>query len=188
MIIYTDGACKNNQNKNINIRKGGYGVFFGDNDNDNPKIENISAKLEGPKITNQVAELTACIKAIEKLMENKIIIATHNATHNNNNNIVAMQQIDQKGHIIIKTDSMYTINCIDNWFDGWKKRGWKKADGKPVDNLELIQKLHEYKTLYNVKFIHVRAHKSEPSKDDERYADWYGNMMADKLATNGCTL
>ncbi len=187
MIIYTDGACKNNnvhnnQNNN-NIRKGGYGVYFGDNDNNNPKIENISEKLEGPKITNQVAELTACIKAIEKLVENKIINATHN---NNNNNIVAMQQIDPKGHIIIKTDSMYTINCIDNWFNGWKKRGWKKADGKPVDNLELIQKLHEYKTLYNVKFIHVRAHKSEPSKDDKDYADWYGNMMADKLATSGC--
>jgi ribonuclease HI len=176
MIIYTDGACKNNHNNN-NIRIGGYGVFFGDNDNNNPKIENISAKLEGPKITNQVAELTACIKAIEKLVENKII----NATHNNNN-------IDPKGHIIIKTDSMYTINCIDNWFDGWKKKGWKKADGKPVDNLELIQKLHEYKILYNVKFIHVRAHKSEPPKYDESYADWYGNMMADKLATNGCTL
>jgi ribonuclease HI len=179
MIIYTDGACTNNNvNNNKNIRKGGYGVFFGDNNN--PKIENISAKLEGPKITNQVAELTACIKAIEKLVENKIINATHT------NNIVAMQQIDPKGHIIIKTDSMYTINCIDNWFDGWKKKGWKKADGKPVDNLELIQKLHEYKTLYNVKFIHVRAHKSEPPKNDERYADWYGNMMADKLATSGC--
>jgi ribonuclease HI len=160
MIIYTDGACKNNQNKHI--RTGGYGVFFGIN-----SIYNISAKLEGPKITNQVAELTACIKAIEILIENKII----NTTHNN---------------ITIKTDSMYTINCIDTWFDGWKKRGWKKADGKPVDNLELIQKLHEYKTLYNVKFIHVRAHKSEPPKDDERYADWYGNMMADKLATDGC--
>ncbi len=165
MIIYTDGACKNNQNKNI--RTGGYGVFFGNN---NLKINNISAKLEGPKITNQVAELTACIKAIEILIENNIII------HNINNDIT------------IKTDSMYTINCIDTWFDGWKKKGWKKADGKPVDNLELIQKLHEYKINYNVKFIHVRAHKSEPPKDDKNYDDWYGNMMADKLATDGCTV
>jgi ribonuclease HI len=167
MIIYTDGACTNNNinnNQNINIRKGGYGVFFGENNN--PKIENISAKLEGPKITNQVAELTACIKAIEAIKSIKSIE-------------------ELKNNIIIKTDSMYTINCIDTWFDGWKKRGWKKADGKPVDNLELIQKLHEYKTIYNVKFIHVRAHKNEPPKNDERYADWYGNMMADKLATSG---
>ena len=156
MIIYTDGACSNNQNKHI--RKGGYGVFFGDN-----SIYNISAKLEGPKITNQVAELTACIKAIEVIINNNI----------------------KDNEIIIKTDSMYTINCIITWFDGWKKRGWRKADGKPVDNLELIQKLHEYMTSYNVKFIHVRAHKNEPPKDDITYNDWYGNMMADKLATNG---
>ena len=154
MIIYTDGACMNNNN-HFN-RKGGYGVYFGDND-----IRNISMKLEGSKITNQVAELTACIKAIETI-------------------------IPINEEIIIKTDSMYTINCITKWFDGWKKRGWKKADGKPVDNLELIQILHNYTILYNVKYIHVRAHKDEPSKDDIKYIDWYGNMMADKFATQGC--
>jgi ribonuclease HI len=159
MIIYTDGACKNNQNKLI--RTAGCGVYFGNQD-----VNNISVKLEGPKQTNQVAELTACILGIEELIKYNINI----------------------NDLIIKTDSMYTINCINTWFDGWKKRGWKKADGKPVDNLELIQKLHEYKINYNIKFIHVRAHKSEPPKDDPSYDDWYGNMMADKLATNGCLL
>ncbi len=160
MIIYTDGACKNNQNKNI--RKAGCGVYFGGN-NHNLNIDNISVKLEGNKQTNQVAELTACILAIEKLFS---IIPTN--TQN----------------IIIKTDSMYTINCINTWFEGWKKRGWKKADGKPVDNLELIQKLHNYVKTYNIKMVHVRAHKEEPPKDDPSYDDWYGNMMADKLATD----
>jgi ribonuclease HI len=158
MIIYTDGACKNNQNKNI--RKAGCGVYFHSN---SMSLNNISVKLDGPKQTNQVAELTACILAIEKLIEHNI----------------------EMKDIIIKTDSMYTINCINTWFDGWKKRGWKKADGKPVDNLELIQKLHYYVSTYNIKLVHVRAHKEEPSKDDPTYDDWYGNMMADKLATNG---
>jgi ribonuclease HI len=162
MIIYTDGACKNNQNKLI--RTAGCGVFFNSAININHSLNNISVKLEGPKQTNQVAELTACILGIEELIKSNINI----------------------NDLIIKTDSMYTINCINTWFDGWKKRGWKKADGKPVDNLELIQKLHEYKTIYNIKFVHVRAHKSEPPKDDPNYADWYGNMMADKLASDAC--
>ena len=35
----------------------------------------------------------------------------------------------------------------------------------------------------NVRMVHVRAHKTEPSKDSEEYFKWYGNMMADKLAT-----
>jgi ribonuclease HI len=165
MIIYTDGACKNNNcydNQHKDIRKGGCGVFFGDNN-----INNISVKLDGPKITNQVAELTACILAIEKVINNTDIYLPNDK-------------------IIIKTDSMYTINCITTWFEGWKNRGWKKADGKPVDNLELIQKLHNYKTLLKIDFVHVRAHKKEPSKSDPNYNDWYGNMMADKLATDGC--
>jgi len=156
MIIYTDGACKNNNNKII--RKGGCGVFFGNNYMEH----NISVKLDGPKITNQVAELTACILGVEKLIS-----------------------LNMTDNIIIKTDSMYTINCINIWFNGWKRNGWKKADGKPVDNLELIQKLHDYKMTFNIKFIHVRAHKEEPLKDNPTYEDWYGNMMADKLATNG---
>lgn len=160
MIIYTDGACKNNGKSN---RKGGCGVFFGDNNNmQSNKIDNISVKLDGPKITNQVAELTACILAIEKIIP------------------------DINEEIIIKTDSMYTINCVNTWFEGWKKRGWKKADGKPVDNLELIKTLHNYVKTYNIKLVHVRAHKDEPPKTDPTYNDWYGNMMADKLATEGC--
>jgi ribonuclease HI len=166
MIIYTDGACKNNGKAN---RKGGCGVFFGDNANNNSlnnSLNNISVKLDGPKITNQVAELTACILAIEAII-------------NNSGDYIPTEKI------IIKTDSMYTINCITTWFEGWKKRGWKKADGKPVDNLELIKKLHSFKSILNIEFIHVRAHKDEPPKDHPTYNDWYGNMMADKLATSG---
>jgi len=160
MIIYTDGACKNNQNKYTRVA--GCGVYFDNKNNSNLQIDNISVKLEGAKQTNQVAELTACILGIEELIKKSMIMQ----------------------NIIIKTDSMYTINCITAWFDGWKKKGWRKSNGKPVDNLELIQKLHYYITTHNIKFVHVKAHTLEPNKDDPSYDDWYGNMMADKLATN----
>jgi ribonuclease HI len=159
IIIYTDGACRDNQDK-IN-RRGGYGVFFGDNDKRNKSI-----KLTGDKITNQVAELTACICAVETFI-------------NNNDKILP---------IIIKTDSMYTINCITKWYNSWENNKWKKSDGKPVDNLELIKKLHNYYRIYDIEFIHIKAHKKEPKKTDNNYNDWYGNMMADKLATEGADI
>jgi len=161
IIAYTDGACTNNQNKKI--RRGGYGVHFGKDD-----IKNCSIKLTGEKITNQVAELSACLYAIEKCIE-----------YINFNNI--------KHDIIIKTDSMYIINSITKWCKGWEKKGWKKADNSDVENLELIKKIYNY---YNnnegicIKFCHVKAHQKEPNKDDPSYDDWYGNMMADKLATD----
>lgn len=41
----------------------------------------------------------------------------------------------------ILCDSQYAINCISKWMSGWKKRGWKKADGKPVLNQEILKEL-----------------------------------------------
>ncbi|ALD64771.1 RNase H family protein [Glutamicibacter soli] len=41
----------------------------------------------------------------------------------------------------ILCDSQYAINCISKWMPGWKKRGWKKADGKPVLNQEILKEL-----------------------------------------------
>ncbi len=161
ITVYTDGACTNNQNKNI--RKGGYGVFFGDND-----IRNCSIKLTGDKITNQVAELSAVLYAIEKCLET-----------------------NESSKIIIITDSMYIINSITIWCKGWEKKGWKKADGNNVENLELIKKIYKYYTTegINIKFNHIRSHQNEPDKSSNsqskcKYADWYGNMMADKLASD----
>ena len=78
---------------------------------------------------------------------------------------------------------MYSINCITKWYKSWEKNNWKKSDGKPVDNLQLIQKIHYYYKLLDITFVHVKAHKKEPLHTDKSYNDWYGNMMADKLAT-----
>lgn len=41
----------------------------------------------------------------------------------------------------ILCDSQYAINCISKWMPGWKKRGWKKADGKPVSNQDILMEL-----------------------------------------------
>ena len=66
IIIFTDGAVPNNQKKEN--RKGGIGVFFGENDQ-----RNISSSVKETKITNQVCELLACIKALEKLVSTEKI-------------------------------------------------------------------------------------------------------------------
>ncbi|GME85945.1 unnamed protein product [Ambrosiozyma monospora] len=54
--VYTDGACKHNQSSGQ--RRGGVGVFFGDDD---PR--NVSKPL-GPGVTNQIAELAAVQEAL----------------------------------------------------------------------------------------------------------------------------
>lgn len=38
-------------------------------------------------------------------------------------------------------DSQYVINAVTKWMPGWKRKGWRKADGSPVLNLDLLQRL-----------------------------------------------
>ncbi|MBV1780521.1 ribonuclease HI family protein [Paeniglutamicibacter sp. ABSL32-1] len=46
---------------------------------------------------------------------------------------------DEDLHILC--DSQYVINSVTKWMPGWKKKGWKKSDGKPVLNLDLLQEI-----------------------------------------------
>ncbi len=59
--------------------------------------------------------------------------------------------------ITLHTDSEYLINCVTKWVKGWKKKGWKKADGKPVQNQDLLEILDELNTQ-QVNWQHVRGH------------------------------
>ena len=43
--------------------------------------------------------------------------------------------------LLIQCDFQYVINSLTKWRHGWKKRGWRKADGKPVLNADLVKDL-----------------------------------------------
>lgn len=47
--------------------------------------------------------------------------------------------------IRLRLDSQYTLNAFFDWIPGWKRRGWRKADGKPVKNQELMMELDHLK-------------------------------------------
>ena len=155
--VFTDGSTFNNGRKN-KMQFGGIGVYFNDN-----KYPSISKCLHG-KITNNIAELKAIIVAIDYIIN----LETFNILNT---------------FIHIYSDSEYTINCIVKWSKTWEKNGWKKRDKKEISNKDLIIKLYKYYKKYKIKFIHVKAHTSEP-KDPKLHKIWYGNKMADKLATD----
>lgn len=64
--------------------------------------------------------------------------------------------LDEPLHVLC--DSQYAINVISKWSKGWKKRGWKKADGKPVLNVELVKDLDLAMQGRDVSFEWVRGH------------------------------
>jgi ribonuclease HI len=67
----------------------------------------------------------------------------------------------------------------------WEKQGWVKEDKTQIENLELIKELYNLTKTMKVIYKHVKAHTDAPKdKNTEEFKLWYGNHMADALATN----
>lgn len=64
--------------------------------------------------------------------------------------------------LVVQCDSQYVVNAATQWMDGWKRRGWRKADGKPVLNRELLERLDQALSGRNVEFEWVRGHNGHP--------------------------
>ena len=62
--------------------------------------------------------------------------------------IEGLRAVKQPSHISIYTDSKYVMDGAQSWIIGWKKRGWKTADKKPVKNEDLWRALDEQKARH----------------------------------------
>ena len=97
----------------------------------------------------------------------------------------SLKLTDPDKPLIIYSDSTYSINCLTKWYKNWMKNGWKTAKGEDVLNKNLIKKILKLLENRDVKFKHVRAHKTAPTnKNSHEYFLWYGNHVADFLAQN----
>ncbi|GHD02395.1 RNase H family protein [Zhihengliuella salsuginis] len=63
---------------------------------------------------------------------------------------------DEPLHILC--DSQYVINSVTKWMPGWKKKGWKKKDGKPVLNVELLKQIDAALIGRTYEFEWVKGH------------------------------
>lgn len=113
------------------------------------RLGSTEKELSGGELdtTNNRMELTAAIKGLEALKRHC--------------------EVD------LYTDSKYVMDGITSWIHGWKARGWKTADKKPVKNMELWQLLDEQMQRHQVKLHWVKGHAGHPE-----------NERADELARN----
>lgn len=66
---------------------------------------------------------------------------------------------DFKNHkITVNIDSQYVKNGITVWIKGWKLKGWKTADKKPVKNQDLWIQLDALNSALNVSWNWVKGH------------------------------
>ncbi|HTN55149.1 MAG TPA: ribonuclease H [Microbacterium sp.] len=76
--------------------------------------------------------------------------------------------IDEK--LLIECDSRYVIDAVTKWMPGWKRRGWRKSDGGPVLNRDLLEGIDEAIRGRDVEFSWVKGHAGHPLNEaaDER--------------------
>lgn len=65
---------------------------------------------------------------------------------------------DANEPLTILCDSQYAINCCTKWIPGWKRHGWRKRDGKPVLNRDLLEPIDEELDGRDVTFEWVKGH------------------------------
>ncbi|KNY05250.1 ribonuclease H family protein [Microbacterium sp. GCS4] len=76
--------------------------------------------------------------------------------------------IDEK--LLIECDSRYVIDSVTKWMPGWKRKGWRKSDGGPVLNRDLLEGIDEAIRGRDVEFSWVKGHAGHPLNEaaDER--------------------
>ena len=88
--------------------------------------------------------------------------------------IQTLESLKRPCKIQLHTDSTYVMNGMTKWLAGWKARGWRTADKKPVKNVELWQRLEHAIKRHQVDWVWVKGHSGVAE-----------NERADELARNG---
>lgn len=72
--------------------------------------------------------------------------------------IRGLETISRPCEVLLQSDSQYVVKGIQSWLKDWKRRGWKKADGKPVLNADLWQTLDAQLARHRVEARWVKGH------------------------------
>jgi ribonuclease HI len=88
--------------------------------------------------------------------------------------IRSLQALKRECRVVVTTDSMYVKQGITQWLQGWKRRGWRKADKSPVKNVDLWKQLDELVSCHDVEWRWVKGHAGHAE-----------NERADQLANRG---
>ncbi|HRY23652.1 MAG: ribonuclease HI [Geminicoccaceae bacterium] len=86
--------------------------------------------------------------------------------------IQALESLKRPMRVRLVTDSAYLRKGITEWLAGWKAKGWKTADKKPVKNVDLWLRLEAAARRHEIEWAWTRGHAGDPL-----------NERADGLAT-----
>ncbi len=79
--------------------------------------------------------------------------------------IEGLQALERPSVVDLTSDSQYVLKGLGSWMAGWKKRGWKTADKKPVKNRDLWERLDELARDHEIRFHWIRGHKGHAENE-----------------------
>lgn len=79
--------------------------------------------------------------------------------------IAGLEALKRPCRVRLYSDSQYLRDGITKWIHGWKERGWRTADKKPVKNVDLWQRLEAAAQHHRVEWIWVRGHAGHPENE-----------------------
>ncbi len=88
--------------------------------------------------------------------------------------IQALETLKRPCRVHLFTDSQYVMKGMTEWMSGWKARGWKSADKKPVKIEDLWRVLDAAIQRHDVHWTWLKGHAGHPE-----------NERADALARQG---
>lgn len=146
--LFSDGACRGNPGP------GAWGILVQNARGD------IVLKSSGVELqtTNNRMELSGVLQGL--------------------NEILALEDIDRHRPVFVYSDSKYVIDGMKSWVKNWKERGWKKADNKEPENVDLWKGLDEVASKFtSLHFIWVKGHAGHPQNE---YCDKMCNQALDE--------
>jgi ribonuclease HI len=153
--LYSDGACRGNPGP------GAWGSLGQD------PAGTLLFEISGIdfRTTNNRMELEGAIKAIETFIEH-----------------LEVNELPLSTPVFLYSDSKYVVDGLEKWVPGWKGRGWKKADKKAPENLELWQQLDALKgRVPQINLRWVKGHAGHPQ--NER-CDQLANIALDEAGVS----
>lgn len=79
--------------------------------------------------------------------------------------IRGLSHVPDGASVLVTTDSEYCVKGLNEWLDGWKRRGWRKADKSPVANVELWKALDAERQRLQLRATWIRGHNSHPENE-----------------------
>lgn len=149
LVAFCDGSALQNGRRGC---QAGFACVFPHN-----TTWNVATKLKEQRATNNRAEYFAALEAMKR---------------------ANLQNAAQDQVLYIFSDSMLLIRSMTEWVDNWRKKNWRKADGAPVMNRDILEKLVAEQGRRRILWRHVKAHTGRK--------DWKSvwNDAADQAARN----